>query len=93
MTSPLINFLLNFFSKFDRLDTTLCLEYRPEWIAAASLHISGKLYDMKIPDVRGLPLWSEKIAPAKWDGTFLFYHLLHFDLLLLHLLGDYSSLP
>ncbi|KAJ4789449.1 Cyclin family protein [Rhynchospora pubera] len=50
------------------LDTTLCLEHKPEWIAAASLDIMDKLRDLKLPDVRGLPLWSEKFAPEKWDA-------------------------
>ncbi|KAJ3686832.1 hypothetical protein LUZ61_015996 [Rhynchospora tenuis] len=50
------------------LDTTLCLEHKPEWIAAASLYIMDKLRDLKFPDVRGLPLWSEKFAPEKWNA-------------------------
>lgn len=73
---------------FNRLDTTLCLEHTPEGIAAASIHILNKLYDLKLPDIRGLSLWSEKFAPEQLDGTFLFYLLLHYHLLLCHFSGD-----
>ncbi|XP_078149049.1 uncharacterized protein LOC144544415 [Carex rostrata] len=49
------------------LDSTLCLEHTPEGIAAASIHILNKLYDLKLPDIRGLSLWSEKFAPEQLD--------------------------
>ncbi|CAO2835111.1 unnamed protein product [Amaranthus hypochondriacus] len=46
--------------------TTLCLQYKPQYIAAASLSIPAMLLNFKLPRVEGKPWWlSFEVSPVK----------------------------
>ncbi|KAM0871095.1 hypothetical protein ACQ4PT_039613 [Festuca glaucescens] len=54
----------------DWLKTTLCLQYKPQYIAAGSLYLAAKLHDVKLP-LHGTHVWWHQfdIAPKPLEGT------------------------
>ncbi|XP_057531583.1 cyclin-T1-4 [Amaranthus tricolor] len=52
--------------------TTLCLQYKPHYIAAASLSIPAILLNFKLPRVEGKPWWlSFDVSPVKLQEVIL----------------------
>ncbi|KAF0932985.1 hypothetical protein E2562_013632 [Oryza meyeriana var. granulata] len=54
----------------DWLKTTLCLQYKPQYIAAGSLYLAAKLLNIKLP-VHGEHVWWHQfdVAPKPLEGT------------------------
>ena len=63
--SHLDNILLLVF----RLKTTLCLQYKPQYIAAGSLYLAAKLHNIKLP-LHGAHVWWHQfdVAPKPLEG-------------------------
>ncbi|KAM0871094.1 hypothetical protein ACQ4PT_039613 [Festuca glaucescens] len=54
----------------DWLKTTLCLQYKPQYIAAGSLYLAAKLHDVKLP-LHGTHVWWHQfdIAPKPLEAV------------------------
>lgn len=54
-----------------RLKTTLCLQYKPQYIAAGSLYLAAKLHNIKLP-LHGAQVWWHQfdVAPKPLEGMF-----------------------
>lgn len=52
-----------------RLKTTLCLQYKPQYIAAGSLYLAAKLHNIKLP-LHGAHVWWHQfdVAPKPLEG-------------------------
>ena len=52
-----------------RLETTLCLQYKPQYIAAGSLYLAAKLHNIKLP-LHGVHVWWHQfdVAPKPLEG-------------------------
>lgn len=51
-----------------RLRTTLCLQYKPHYIAAGSIFLAAKLLKVKLPAEKGNPWWMQfDVAPKKLE--------------------------
>ncbi|KAF8396401.1 hypothetical protein HHK36_018018 [Tetracentron sinense] len=56
----------------DWLWTTLCLQYKPHYIAAGSLFLAAKLHKVKLPSERGKVWWLEfEVSPKQLEDFFL----------------------
>jgi cyclin T len=53
----------------DWLKTTLCLQYKPQYIAAGSLYLAAKLHNIKLP-LHGAHVWWHQfdVAPKPLEG-------------------------
>lgn len=68
-----------------RLKTTLCLQYKPQYIAAGSLYLAAKLHNIKLP-LHGAHVWWHQfdVAPKPLEGMWTIrwiislLYLLHF---------------
>lgn len=55
-----------------RLRSTLCLQYKPHYIAAGSLFLAAKFHNVKLPSGRGYAWWNEfDVNPRQLEGDFL----------------------
>lgn len=55
-----------------RLCTTLCLQYKPHYIAAGSLFLAAKLQKVKLPTEGGRVWWLEfDISVKQLEGLFI----------------------
>ncbi|KQJ94550.1 cyclin-T1-2 [Brachypodium distachyon] len=54
----------------DWLKTTLCLQYKPQYIAAGSLYLAAKLHDVKLP-LHGAHVWWHQfdVAPKPLEAV------------------------
>ncbi|KAJ6840910.1 uncharacterized protein M6B38_119310 [Iris pallida] len=54
----------------DWLRTTLCLQYKPHYIAAGSLYLACKLYNVKLPTGRSHAWWHEfEVMPQQLNAV------------------------
>ncbi|KAK9269893.1 hypothetical protein L1049_025466 [Liquidambar formosana] len=68
----------------DWLCTTLCLQYKPHYIAAGSLFLAAKFHKVKLPTEKGKDWWLEfEISPKQLEGLLLI-STFHFPYFLLH---------
>lgn len=52
-----------------RLRTTLCLQYKPHYIAAGSLYIAAKIHNVKLPSGKDYAWWNEfDVTPKQLNG-------------------------
>ncbi|XP_078428316.1 cyclin-T1-3-like [Wolffia australiana] len=66
--SDLVKVAWNFVN--DWLKTTLCLQYKPQYIAAGSLYLAAKVTKVKLPSEKGLVWWHEfDISPQQFEGV------------------------
>lgn len=61
-----------------RLRTTLCLQYKPHYIAAGSMFLAAKLLKVKLPTGKGNPWWMQfDVAPKQLEGMLYIYGFTH----------------
>lgn len=61
-----------------RLRTTLCLQYKPHYVAAGSMFLAAKLLKVKLPAEKGNPWWMQfDVAPKQLEGM-LYNYLVSF---------------
>ncbi|CAA6673061.1 unnamed protein product [Spirodela intermedia] len=54
----------------DWLKTTLCLQYKPHYIAAGSIYLAAKVTKVKLPSEKGLVWWHEfDVSPRQFEGV------------------------
>lgn len=57
-----------------RLRTTLCLQYKPHYIAAGSLYLASKFQKVKLPSEKGKVWWMQfEVSPKLLEGLLLFF--------------------
>lgn len=57
-----------------RLRTTLCLQYKPHYIAAGSLYLASKFQKVKLPSEKGKVWWMQfEVSPKHLEGLLLFF--------------------
>lgn len=53
-----------------RMRTSLCLQYKPHYIAAGSIFLAAKLQKVKLPKVEGKVWWMQfDVSPLQLEGT------------------------
>jgi len=59
-----------------RLCTTLCLQYKPHYIAAGSMYLAAKFQKVKLPTEKGNVWWLEfDISPKQLEGMLVYIAL------------------
>ncbi|KAM7521153.1 hypothetical protein LguiB_020115 [Lonicera macranthoides] len=54
----------------DWMRTTVCLQYKPHYIAAGSIFLAAKLQKVKLPKVEGKVWWMQfDVSPLQLEGT------------------------
>lgn len=60
-----------------RISTTLCLQYKPHYIAAGSMFLAAKFQKVKLPTEKGKVWWLEfDISPKQLEGMLVCIHFL-----------------
>lgn len=74
ITIIIILFMLNSYHlmKIRRLRTTLCLQYKPHYIAAGSIFLAAKSQKVKLPSASGKKWWMQfDVSPKQLEGLLL----------------------
>ncbi|GAA0176569.1 kinase activator [Lithospermum erythrorhizon] len=54
----------------DWLQTSLCLQFRPSYIAAGSVYLAAKLLKVKLPKLNGVPWWMQfDVSPKRMQDV------------------------
>lgn len=57
-----------------RLHTTLCLQYKPHYIAAGSIFLAAKILKVKLPKEKGRVWWMQfDVAPKRLEGSLIYF--------------------